>query len=158
MCAIRCAVAVVDVEHPAFVRFDLRVSARHVVLSPSSAYNSDMADGALEMVRKTVSAGQVFAEPIERDGTTVIGVARIFGGGGGGERLPDGSTGGGLGLIAGPVGAYVIRDGRVRWIPAVDANRLVVVVAVLGVVILVRRARRRRRAAAVAAAHPTTRI
>jgi uncharacterized spore protein YtfJ len=97
------------------------------------------------MVRDAVSAGQVFAEPVERDGTTVIGVARVWGGGGG-EQLANGATAGGLGLLAGPVGAYVIRDGRVRWIPAVDVNRLVVAVVVIGLVIQVRKARRRRAA------------
>jgi hypothetical protein len=115
-----------------------------------------MAVGVWEMVRGAVSAGQVFAEPVERAGTTVLGVARVYGGGGG-EQLPDGSTAGGLGLAAGPVGAYVIRDGRVRWIPAVDVNRLVVVVAVVAVVLLVRRARRRN-AAQEAAPRETTRI
>jgi uncharacterized spore protein YtfJ len=98
------------------------------------------------MVRNAVSASQVFAEPVERDGTTLIGVARVSGGGGG-DQLADGSTDGGVGLIAAPVGAYVIKDGQVRWMPAVDVNRLIVVLTVILIVILVRRARRRRRKA-----------
>ncbi|HEX5406725.1 MAG TPA: hypothetical protein VFX16_31000 [Pseudonocardiaceae bacterium] len=110
-----------------------------------------MTSGVLAAVRSAVSAGQVFAEPVERAGTTVIGVARVYGGGGG-EQLADGSSAGGLGMLAAPVGAYVIRDGRVRWIPAVDVNLIVVVVAVTGVVVMMRRARRRKAARAEARA------
>lgn len=105
-----------------------------------------MATSVFGMVREAVSAGQVFAEPVQRDGTTLIGVARVYGGGGG-DQYPDGSSDGGLGMIARPVGAYVIRDGKVRWVPAVDVNRLIVVVVVLVVLVMVRIARRRRRAA-----------
>jgi uncharacterized spore protein YtfJ len=110
---------------------------------PAGMGDTDMAVGVLGMVREAVSAGRVFAEPVERDGTTVIGVARVQGGGGG-EQLANGATAGGLGLIAGPVGAYVIRDGRVWWIPAVDVNRLILAVVVIVLVIQVRKARRRR--------------
>lgn len=105
-----------------------------------------MANDVLDRVRRTVSAARVFTEPVERGGATVIGVARVFGGGGGGEA-PDGTTGGGLGLAAMPVGAYVIRDGRVRWIPAVDVNMLVLTA---GVVVLIGLALRNRRAARAA--------
>lgn len=104
-----------------------------------------MAVGVLDRVRDAVSARQVFADPVERDGTTLIGVARVYGGGGG-EQLADGSSAGGLGMLAAPVGAYVLRDGRVRWIPAVDVNGLIVAAAVIIVVVQVRRSRRRRAA------------
>jgi uncharacterized spore protein YtfJ len=104
-----------------------------------------MAAGVLGMVREAVSAGQVFAEPVERDGTTLIGVARVYGGGGG-EALANGSTAGGLGLFAAPVGAYAIRDGKVRWIPAVDVNLLVAAVVVGVVIVQLRKARRHRKA------------
>lgn len=106
-----------------------------------------MVGGVLEMVRKVVSANQVFAEPVDRDGTTVIGVARIAGGGGG-DQFADGSNDGGVGMYAAPVGAYVIKDGKVRWMPAVDVNGLVVILTVILIAILVRRARRRHRKAA----------
>lgn len=108
-----------------------------------------MAGDVWGMVRDAVSSARVFADPVERDGATVIGAARVRGGGGG--DLPgDGSSAGGLGLIAAPVGAYVIKDGKVRWVPAVDVNRVLVLVALLVLVIVVRRARRRRRKAAEA--------
>jgi hypothetical protein len=104
-----------------------------------------MAASVFGLVRDAVSAGQVFSEPVERGGTTLIGVARVYGGGGG-DLFSSGASDGGLGFVARPVGAYVLRDGAVRWIPAVDVNRLVVAAAVLGVVVLARRARRRKKA------------
>jgi uncharacterized spore protein YtfJ len=77
--------------------------------------------------RNSVEAKMVFADPIERDGLTVIPAARVAAGGGGGNgRDKDGQEGegGGLGLTARPVGAYVIENGKLRWEPAVDVNRL----------------------------------
>jgi uncharacterized spore protein YtfJ len=73
----------------------------------------------------------VFADPVEKDGVTVIPAARITGGGGGGSGADaDGrrGEGGGLGVVARPVGAFVVKDGRVTWRPAVDVNRLVATV------------------------------
>jgi hypothetical protein len=35
-----------------------------------------------------------------------------------------------------PVGAWVIRDGQVTWRPAVDVNRILLLVAILGVAAL----------------------
>jgi uncharacterized spore protein YtfJ len=97
-----------------------------------------------------VSARMVFAEPVEKDGVTVIAAAQIIAGGGGGsgtDQRGQQGDGGGLGLVARPVGAYVIKDGRLRWEPAVDVNRLIgtigtVAVAALLVVGRILRARR----------------
>jgi len=33
--------------------------------------------------------------------------------------------GGGFGLSAKPAGAFIIRDGKVRWRPVVDVNRVI---------------------------------
>ncbi|HEX3649721.1 MAG TPA: sporulation protein [Pseudonocardiaceae bacterium] len=104
------------------------------------------ADMMVDRIADAVSARRVFAEPVERAGTTVIGVARVRGGGGGSQRI-DGAGDGGFGLLAGPVGAYVIRDGRVRWLPAVDVNRIVVLLVMILVLVQLRKARRRRRQA-----------
>jgi uncharacterized spore protein YtfJ len=76
-----------------------------------------------------VSARRVFAKPVERDGATVIPAAVVIGGGGGGTANSNGpgassNAGGGFGVYAFPVGAYVVRDGRVRFKPAVDINWL----------------------------------
>ncbi len=32
---------------------------------------------------------------------------------------------GGLGLVAQPAGMYVVKDDEVRWVPAIDVNRMV---------------------------------
>ncbi len=72
---------------------------------------------------------RVFGEAYEREGVTVIPVAIVRGGGGGGGGERDGEEqegeGGGFGVSAKPAGAYVISEGKVRWIPALDVNRIV---------------------------------
>lgn len=81
-------------------------------------------------VKDSVDARMVYAEPVEKDGTTVIAAARVFAGGGGGfgqDKHGQQGEGGGLGLTAKPVGAFVIQGGQVRWEPAVDANRIVAI-------------------------------
>jgi len=105
---------------------------------------------ALRSAREVMTTRRVYGEPYERDGVTVIPAAAVMGGaGGGGGESPDGETGGGsgFGLRARPVGAYVIRDGEVRWEPALDLNRAILVGQVLLVVVVLlwRSAARRRR-------------
>lgn len=93
-----------------------------------------------QQFRDSFSATTVFGEPIDREGVTLVPVARILGGGGGGqgeahhtrgqsegEGLPTHGTGwgGGYGADAHAIGAYVIRNGNVRWQPAVDVNRVI---------------------------------
>ncbi|MBF6354448.1 sporulation protein [Nocardia higoensis] len=97
-------------------------------------------DEILTAARDAMTVKRVYSEPVERDGTTIIGVAAISGGGGGGSGTDqEGQEGGGVGFGMGakPVGAYVIRDGQVRWQPAVDVNRLVTVAGVVTVAALV---------------------
>jgi len=119
---------------------------------------------------------RVFGEPIERDGVTVIPVARVLGGGragigedgagpggGGGTGGRGAGSGGGYGLKAVPAGVMVIRGGTVSWRPAVDVDRvalggqLVAVVALVGAFLTIRRylALRARRADAATAANPS---
>jgi uncharacterized spore protein YtfJ len=92
--------------------------------------------------RDALSARRVFAEPVERNGVTVIGVAAVGGGGGGGQgqdEKGEHGEGGGFGLGARPIGAYELKDGKVRWVPAVDVNRLLVALAtVLGIFLITR--------------------
>ncbi|MEA3529288.1 spore germination protein GerW family protein [Nocardia sp. CDC186] len=88
---------------------------------------------------RTMTVERVYAQPVERDGTTVIAVAAVSGGGGGGSSSgQDGPAGSGVGygLGARPVGVYVLRDGRVSWRPATDVNRLMTVVGVVAVTAL----------------------
>jgi uncharacterized spore protein YtfJ len=102
----------------------------------------------IEAARDSLTVRRVYGEPYERNGVTVIPAASVQGGGGGGSGdEPDGKTGGGgFGLRARPVGAYVIRGEQVRWEPAFDLNR-----AILGgqmvalVALLVLRSIQRRR-------------
>ena len=88
-------------------------------------------DRIMDRVRELVGVEHVFGEPIERDGTTVIPVAKIRtggggGGGGGGDDHAGGSgEGGGFGVIGKPVGVYVIREGQVDWQPSIDVNQIV---------------------------------
>lgn len=82
-------------------------------------------ENVLGSVGDSVSGRRVFAKPISEDGVTVIPAAVVMGGGGGGSSNGAGSevnTGGGFGVYAFPVGAYVIREGRVRWKPAIDVG------------------------------------
>ena len=99
--------------------------------------------------RDAMTARRVFAEPYQQDGVTVIAAAKVFGGGGGGgghDHQGQEGEGGGFGLVARPVGAYVIEKGTVRWMPAVDVNHMASVAGVVAVALLVRRKRARRSA------------
>jgi uncharacterized spore protein YtfJ len=102
----------------------------------------------LDQISAHVRDNHVFGQPYERDGVTVIPAAVVYAGGGGGggssagpddqrpaEAGPQG-LGGGLGIVARPVGAFVIKDGEVRWQPAFDLTRVAIGGQVLGVVAL----------------------
>ncbi|GAA4690629.1 spore germination protein GerW family protein [Phytohabitans rumicis] len=97
----------------------------------------------LSNVRESMTARSVVAEPIVRDGLTVVPVARISGGGGGGGGTGPGTageegtgTGAGFGISSRPVGAFIIKDGAVRWRPAIDVNRIIIGAQVVAVVAL----------------------
>lgn len=96
-----------------------------------------------EVAREILTGRRVFGEPYEKDGVTVIPAVMISGGGGGGASPAEGGDqqGGGFGLRARPAGIYVISDGRVRWRPAVDVNRIVLAAAAVAVTFMVSRAR-----------------
>lgn len=122
----------------------------------------------LGKVAQHLSVSRAFGTAYEKGGSLVIPVALVAGGGGGGEgpsRTPtsdsvddvesedvggpsDGGassgSGGGLGGVVMPVGVYVVKDDQVRWIPAVNAN-LVIIVAFLTLRMISRARRRARR-------------
>ena len=98
----------------------------------------------LAEAREALTVRRVFGEPIEKDGLTIVPVAQVMGGfgaGGTAEAPPvetegragaptvagkpaaPAGTGAGFGVVARPAGVYVIREGRVRWLPSVDVNR-----------------------------------
>jgi uncharacterized spore protein YtfJ len=89
----------------------------------------------LETVRKVVAgagAGTVFGVPVTQDGVIVLPVAKVSGGGGGGggtgpavEGVEPRGSGGGVGVVARPVGVFVIKGGEVSWRPAIDVGRVI---------------------------------
>jgi uncharacterized spore protein YtfJ len=116
----------------------------------------------IEEARDVVAGRRVYSEPYERNGVTVILASQVGGGGGGGggegedPRTEGRSTnkgwGGGFGMSARPVGAFVVRGEEVSFVPALDVSRIVTggqivaVVALLTLRTIVKaRARRRRR-------------
>jgi uncharacterized spore protein YtfJ len=80
-------------------------------------------DEMLTGARDALTVKRVYGDPIERDGMLVIPAAKVVGGGGGGGDSEN-NGGGGFGVKAAPAGAWIIRDGDVRWEPAVDATRI----------------------------------
>ncbi|MBN8228001.1 hypothetical protein JYK02_10825 [Corallococcus macrosporus] len=93
----------------------------------------------IDRTRDSITVKRVYGEAIQQGGVTVIPAALVAGGGGGGGgegpapqqaggegEAPMGSgSGSGFGLRARPAGAFVIREGNVTWVPAVDVNRIV---------------------------------
>lgn len=103
-------------------------------------------DDLMTAVRDAFGAQLVFGEPYEHDGVAIITAAKVAGGGGGGggqDGTGQEGGGGGFGGQARPAGAYVMKDGSVRWTPAVDANRLIGVVGAVVITLLITRACRR---------------
>jgi uncharacterized spore protein YtfJ len=120
----------------------------------------------LGKVAQHLSVSRAFGTAYEKDGSLVIPVALVAGGGGGGEGTSgspsdpndvvdsqaDESTpesessgsGGGFGGVVMPVGVYVVKEENVRWVPAVNAN-LVIVVAFLTFRMIARSRRASRR-------------
>jgi uncharacterized spore protein YtfJ len=79
-----------------------------------------------DRVGAAATAGAVFGQPVEREGVTVIPVARAiwgFGGGSGGEPTQQGSGGGGGGLVT-PVGCIEVRESGAEFKPIRDPRLL----------------------------------
>ena len=91
--------------------------------------------------RDAITVKRVYGDPYERDGVTVIPAAAVMGGGGAGAgedpETKQSGGGTGFGLTARPVGAYVIDNGTVRWEPATDTTRLIVIAEVLAAIVFV---------------------
>jgi uncharacterized spore protein YtfJ len=127
----------------------------------------------LAKASENLSVRRAFGTGYEKDGMLIIPVALVAGGGGGGTgparargddsaERPGGpppagpagqdaasqdsgrmDAGGGFGGLVLPSGAFVVKDGQVRWVPAVDTT--IVVLASLSLVRLVARVWTRRR-------------
>lgn len=94
----------------------------------------------LNTAKEAITVRRVFGEPVEKDGVLILPGAAVSGGGGGGgghdEQGQEGE-GGGFGVKARPAGAFILADGQVRWRPAIDLNRVIVIAAAVVVATLV---------------------
>jgi uncharacterized spore protein YtfJ len=90
--------------------------------------------------RDTLTVRRVFGEPEQHGDITIIPAANVRGGaGGGGGEGPEGQgqgSGMGFGMSAKPAGAFVVRDGDARWVPAVDRNMAIIAMALVGLAVL----------------------
>ena len=92
-----------------------------------------------EMISRAGEAAdvkRVYGEPYEKDGTTVVPVARVSARGGSGAARGGEHSGGGFRVEAEPVGAYVMRGGEVEWQPVFDLSSVVRRGQLVGVVAL----------------------
>jgi uncharacterized spore protein YtfJ len=94
----------------------------------------------ISQARDVLTVKRVFGEPYEKNGMTVIPVARVQGGaGGGGGESPEGQgkgAGSGFGMSVRPVGAFLIQGNEMTWRPAIDVNRIVLGCQIVAVVAL----------------------
>ncbi len=101
-------------------------------------------DEVLGSARDTFTVKRVYGEPYEKGDVTVIPAAAVRGGAGGGnghdEKGQEGE-GGGFGMTGRPAGAYVLKDGNVKWLPAVDPNRIFLTVGAAVIAYLLMRPR-----------------
>ncbi len=83
----------------------------------------------LAQLAEQLGKHQVVTEPYEHDGVVVIPVVHVRAGGGLGGRGRQGrqadDANGGMGIVARPVGAWIVKDGDAVWQPAIDVNRIV---------------------------------
>ncbi|MFR9752672.1 sporulation protein [Nocardia sp. 004] len=81
----------------------------------------------LAQARDSITVRRVYGEPYLSEGAVIVPAASIRGGGGGGGGTGNAEEGegAGFGFTARPAGAYVLRDGRLTWHPAVDVDAIV---------------------------------
>jgi uncharacterized spore protein YtfJ len=92
------------------------------------------AQKVLAGAQDAMSAKQVYGEPYQQDGMTVIPAVKVAGGGGGGGDTEYG--GGGFGLTARPAGAWIVKGDAVRWQPALDATKVALMGQLVAIVAL----------------------
>lgn len=106
----------------------------------------------LTRATNSLSVGRAFGPAYEKDDVLVIPVAWVAGGGGAGggggtdpadeTASPGEGAGAGFGGVVWPIGVYAVHDGDVRWIPAIDVTRIVMLVAGVAQVAFALRQRR----------------
>lgn len=95
---------------------------------------STLLDTLAERLGTRVHTRTVYGEPVERQGVTVIPVAKArYGfGGGGGSKAGERGSGGGGGATVKPIGYIEIRDGGSRFQRIPDPANVVAAIAVGG--------------------------
>ena len=109
----------------------------------ASGRGDDIVERLAEKVGLHAGSSAVFGDPIERDGVTVVPVAKVrWGfGGGSGRGIEEGSetgeigegSGGGGGVMASPLGFIEISDGEARFQRTSDPASAVPIIVASGV-------------------------
>ena len=98
-------------------------------------------EGMAEKLGAVARAATIFGEPVERDGITVIPVAKArwgFGGGAGRRKDEDGAGGGG-GAQVSPVGFIELKNGEAEFRPIRTVSLHWIIAGGLATLFLVRR-------------------
>jgi len=117
-------------------------------LDAEAAAAGDKFSKLVESLGGTATASAVFGDPVEKDGVTIVPVARVrYGAGGGGgrgsgrkkkrgeaDREQDVGYGQGGGVQASPVGYIELRDGKATYKRIVDPVRPIAVLLLFPVV------------------------
>jgi uncharacterized spore protein YtfJ len=100
----------------------------------------DVAERLAKAVGGTAKASTVYGDAVERDGVTVIPVARAFGGfgGGGGDNEGRQGSGGGGGSVVWPLGHIEIRDNNAQFVPLHRPRLAVLILAAAMIALLIR--------------------
>ncbi len=96
---------------------------------------SSFVERLADRLRTNASAKAVYAEPVEHDGVTVIPVAKVrwgFGGGTGFKKKKRGQGGGG-GVQVSPLGYIEMRDGQTQFKPICDPAAMLPLVIAGGI-------------------------
>lgn len=89
----------------------------------ASATENSFLERLAHEIGAAANARQIYGDAVERDGVTVIPVARAvygFGGGTGANKNAETGGGGGGGAVLAPVGYIEIKNGTARFRPARD--------------------------------------
>ncbi|MEJ8803863.1 GerW family sporulation protein [Pontibacter sp. H249] len=91
-----------------------------------------LVENLAEKLGITAKAASIYGDPIERDGVTVVPVAKaMYGfGGGAGTKAGENGSGGGGGVSLTPVGYIEIKDGNTRFRSIRDPQTTVKIVAI----------------------------
>ncbi len=99
---------------------------------PIEAGNKSFVERIANQLGITANAKYIYSEPVERDGVTVIPVAKAaygFGGGSGKKEDEEGSGGGG-GVSVTPVGYIEIKDGESHFRQIIDSASMLTLIAI----------------------------